>query len=96
MTIATLLPPAYALLALGMALVVVDLRAQGLRTAVAVRGHMHTFRIVTVAGASMALLGLVGLMIVAAAAIPAEPLLLVAAAPGMVAFWRGARILIPG
>lgn len=95
MTIATILMPAYAFLVLGIALVTVDLRAQGLSTVAAVKGHMHTFRILTVVGASMALLGVIGLLVVAAASLPAQPLLLPAALPGLVAFWRGAQMLTP-
>lgn len=94
MTIATILMPAYAFLVLGIALVTVDLRAQGLSTVAAVKGHMHTFRVLTVVGASMALL-VIGLLVVAAASLPAQPLLLPAALPGLVAFWRGAQMLTP-
>lgn len=95
MTIATLLPPAYALLALGIALITVDVRAQGLRSVAALQAHMHTFRIMTVAGASMALLGAIGLLVVATASLPAQPLLLAATLPGLVAFWRSTRMLTP-
>lgn len=94
MTIATILMPAYVFLVLGIALVTVDLRAQGLSTVSAVKGHMHTFRVLTVVGASMALL-VIGLLVVAAASLPAQPLLLPAALPGLVAFWRGAQMLTP-
>lgn len=93
MTMIKLLALSYLSLAVGMALVTIDLRAQGLRTVAALKTHMHTFRIVTVMGGSAALLGLIGAMLVGVFALQSNPAMLLAAIPAYMAFFWGAKAL---
>lgn len=93
MTMIKLLTISYLLLGIGIALVTIDVRAQGLRTVAALKTHMHTFRIVTVLGASAALLGLIGAMLVGTWALGTDPTMLLAAVPAYTAFLWAAKTL---
>lgn len=85
----------YAAVAIGMTLVTLDLRAQGVTTITALRTHMHTFRIITVLGASAALLGHMGTLVVATTGLIGDPMMLIAALPALAAFYWGVKTLTP-
>lgn len=93
MTTIQLLTFSYLSLCIGIALVTMDLRAQGLRTVASLKTHMHTFRIVTVLGASAALLGFIGAMIVGTFALRNDPMMVLAAIPAYAGFFWGAKAL---
>lgn len=89
----SILAASYLSLVTGAALVALDLKAQGLTTRAALRTHMHSFRIVTVTGSSLALLGFIGALMAAISGFYDGPMLLVAALPALSGFVWGARFI---
>lgn len=93
MTAIQILAWSYLALGIGIALVTLDLRAQGLRTIAAVKSHWHTFRIVTVLGASATLLGVMGATLASTWAFSGHPEILLAALPALAAFFWAAKAI---